>query len=72
MAIVKAIHSSPLDLEYPHVTVSLHTDMPLCKCVFQSFMVDFMCACDKKTTNTEGNRLSNRNRMEMNKAREAH
>lgn len=48
MAIVKAIHSSPLDLEQPHVTVGSYTHSPLCKCVFQSSTVDFMSTCDIK------------------------
>lgn len=48
MAIVKAIHSSPLDLEQPHVTVGSYTHSPLCKCVFQSSTMDFMSTCDIK------------------------
>lgn len=38
MAIVKAIHSSPLDIEHPCVTASLHTSHCVGVCVFQSFM----------------------------------
>lgn len=49
MAIVKAIHSSPLGLEYnPHVTAGLYTHTPLCKCVFQSSIVHFMSTSDIK------------------------
>lgn len=48
MAIVKAIHSSPLDLEYPHVTVGFYTHSPLCRHV---------CFRALRWTSSERNRL---------------
>lgn len=65
MAIVKAIHSSPLDLEYPRVT---HTQAIVLVCVCVSELYDGQSfICDINLEINRGNRLDKTNRIKMNK-----